>query len=156
MVIRDPEFFKLLFLHFLPRLFWFFWLPHAACGILVPQSGTGPGPSAVRAGSPNHWTTRECPCLPFLKSPHSLNCLCWPDVQSHFTDKHQEERQGSLRSPSSLPFQENSWKSYTLPLSSDWPEPARIGHTAPLSYIEDRNVVLDMSTSSPNYWMGFS
>ena len=26
-----------------------------ACGILVPQPGTEPGPSAVRVQSPNHW-----------------------------------------------------------------------------------------------------
>ena len=32
-----------------------------ACGILVPQPGIKPGPSAVKAQSPNHWTTREFP-----------------------------------------------------------------------------------------------
>jgi len=30
-----------------------------ACGILVPQLGIEPGPSAVRAKTPNHWTARE-------------------------------------------------------------------------------------------------
>ena len=40
-----------------------FW-PHAvACGILVPQPETEPLPWAVKAQSPNHWTTRE-----FLKA----------------------------------------------------------------------------------------
>ena len=33
----------------------------AACGILVPQPGIKPVPSAVSAWSPNHWTTREVP-----------------------------------------------------------------------------------------------
>ena len=32
-----------------------------ASGILVPQPGIEPRPSAVRAWSPNHWTTREFP-----------------------------------------------------------------------------------------------
>ena len=37
-----------------------------ACSILVPQQGIEPRPSAVKARSPNHWTTREFPPLPFL------------------------------------------------------------------------------------------
>ena len=36
-----------------------FWLRRAACGILVPWPGIEPGPSAVRAWSHNHWTTRK-------------------------------------------------------------------------------------------------
>ena len=32
-----------------------------ACGILVPQPGLEPGPSAVTIWSPNHWTARELP-----------------------------------------------------------------------------------------------
>ena len=39
-----------------PRRF-FFWPHHAACRIFVSQPGTGPGPLAVKALSPNHWTT---------------------------------------------------------------------------------------------------
>ena len=39
----------------------FFWLSHAACGILVPRPGIEPGVVAVKAPSPNHWTTREVP-----------------------------------------------------------------------------------------------
>ena len=34
--------------------FFFFWLLHAACGILVPQQGIEPGPSAVKSQSPNY------------------------------------------------------------------------------------------------------
>ena len=30
-----------------------------ACGIFVPQPGIKPGPMAVKAPSPNHWTARE-------------------------------------------------------------------------------------------------
>ena len=37
-----------------------------AAFILVPQSGIEPWPSAVRLLSPNHWATREFPCLLFL------------------------------------------------------------------------------------------
>ena len=36
-----------------------FWLCCAACGILVPRPGIEPAPSAVKARSPDHWTTRE-------------------------------------------------------------------------------------------------
>ena len=40
----------------------FIFLPHrAACGISVLQPGTEPGPTAVRAPSPDDWTTREVP-----------------------------------------------------------------------------------------------
>ena len=37
----------------------FFWLHHMACGILVPQPGTEPGPSATRPWSSNPWTARK-------------------------------------------------------------------------------------------------
>ena len=36
----------------------FSWLHHVACGILVPQPGIEPVPSAVKAQNPNHWTAR--------------------------------------------------------------------------------------------------
>ena len=36
-----------------------FWLHWVACGILIPQPGIEPMPSAVKAWSPNHWTSRE-------------------------------------------------------------------------------------------------
>ena len=49
-----------IFLEITVRLF-FFWPHHAACGILVPGPGVEPGPSSVRAQSPNHWTAREVP-----------------------------------------------------------------------------------------------
>ena len=42
-------------------VFNFFWLYHATCGILVPRPGIEPGPPAVEAWSPNHWTAREVP-----------------------------------------------------------------------------------------------
>ena len=37
-----------------------------ACGILVPPPGIEPRPTAVKAPSPNHWTTRELPELFFV------------------------------------------------------------------------------------------
>ena len=40
-------------------VFFFFWLCHTSCEILVPQPGTEPGPWAVWVQSPNHWTARE-------------------------------------------------------------------------------------------------
>ena len=42
-----------------------FWLRRAACGTLVPWPGVEPGPMAVKAPSPNHWTTREFPQILF-------------------------------------------------------------------------------------------
>ena len=38
-----------------------FWLHHRACEILAAQSGTEPGPTAVKARCPNHWTARKFP-----------------------------------------------------------------------------------------------
>ena len=38
-----------------------------ACGISVPRPGIEPGPPAVEAQSPNHWTAREFPDLPSLE-----------------------------------------------------------------------------------------
>ena len=35
--------------------------PAAVCGVLVPQPGTEPGPTSVKAPSPNYWTAREFP-----------------------------------------------------------------------------------------------
>ena len=34
---------------------------HVACRIVVPREGIEPVPSAAKARSPNHWTTREFP-----------------------------------------------------------------------------------------------
>ena len=48
------------------QLFVFNFWPHSvACGILVPQPGIEPAPSALGAQSLNHWTGREGPqgCL---------------------------------------------------------------------------------------------
>ena len=42
-------------LHF----FFFFWLHHTACGILVPQLEIEPTPPALEGWSLNHWTIRE-------------------------------------------------------------------------------------------------
>ena len=43
------------------NLFFFFKPCHIAFGILVPQPGIKPKPSAVKVQNPNHWTTREFP-----------------------------------------------------------------------------------------------
>ena len=43
--------------------FFFFWPRCTACRILVPRPGIEPGPPAVEAPSPNHWTAREFPLL---------------------------------------------------------------------------------------------
>ena len=41
--------------------FFSFWLRLVACGILVPRPEIKPSPSAVKAQSPNHWTSRKFP-----------------------------------------------------------------------------------------------
>ena len=46
---------------FLPRC--------VASGILVPQPGIEPRPSAVKAWSPNHWTAREFASLFLYRDP---------------------------------------------------------------------------------------
>ena len=54
-------------------LFFWPWLAACGCGILVPQPGIEPRPSAVRAQSPNYWTTRELPIKLILKANHYLS-----------------------------------------------------------------------------------
>ena|SRR5574340_1218115 len=50
---------------FISSAFWWgvggVWCHTAASGILFLQPGIKPQPSAVKALSPNHWTTREFP-----------------------------------------------------------------------------------------------
>ena len=41
--------------------FFFFWLHHTACRVLVPRPGIEPMPRAVEVQSRNHWTAREVP-----------------------------------------------------------------------------------------------
>ena len=54
--------------------FFFFLLPSSACRILVLQPGIGPGrPSAVKALSLNHWTTRKFPGLHSLTDSHIVS-----------------------------------------------------------------------------------
>ena len=54
------------------QVFFSFWPRCVACGILIPQPGIKPAPSAVNAWSPNHSTTREFPKYFFLKSKSSM------------------------------------------------------------------------------------
>ena len=62
----------------------FFWPHQMACGILVPQPGIEPVPLAVKARSPNHWTTREFPPLfKYLKMSFSFHL---PTLSQSFSD----------------------------------------------------------------------
>ena len=45
-----------------------FWLCHAACGILVPQSRIKLTTPALEGWSLNHWTFREVPQIPLFKA----------------------------------------------------------------------------------------
>ena len=54
--------------------FFYFWPCCTACRILVPQSGTEPALSVMKAQSPNQWTVREFPFFNisiFIRSSHS-------------------------------------------------------------------------------------
>ena len=44
-----------------------------ACGILVPQPGIEPAPSAVKAQSPHHWTARDFPPSSFFTAFYPLH-----------------------------------------------------------------------------------
>ena len=73
--------------------FYFLATPCVTCRILVPQPGIEPGPTAMKALSPNHWTTRELPrpksletkpplhvAVPWLTAsliPCCHHCLAW-------------------------------------------------------------------------------
>ena len=46
---------------FMLQFYFNFWPCFSACEVLVPQLGIKSGPRAVKAPSPNHWTTREFP-----------------------------------------------------------------------------------------------
>ena len=54
-----------LFLSFLLKKIFFFWLHWAACKILVPWTGMELAPPVVEGELLNHWTTREVPSLFF-------------------------------------------------------------------------------------------
>ena len=76
-----------------------------ACGILVPRSGIEPVPLAVKAQSPNHWTTKKSPGLCFLcllLAAVGLDTGSLPTTGSH------QEGTGAARTPgaSFLPLQE--------------------------------------------------
>ena len=65
-VLMWQLFFFLTFKYAIPvysdrHIFLSFFFGCTACGIIVPRPGIEPGPSAVRAQSPNPWTTREFP-----------------------------------------------------------------------------------------------
>ena len=57
-------------LDFLDRTLLLLLFGHTACGILPPQPGIEPGPSAVKAQNPNHWSTREFPRILIFLSFH--------------------------------------------------------------------------------------
>ena len=63
--------------------FFFFWLSHVACEILVPWPGIELGPSAVKSWCLNQWTTRE-----FLHFPSSYNSLWPPEPHFQLPSRH--------------------------------------------------------------------
>jgi len=59
-------------------LFYLFFWPHCmAYGILFPQPGTEFRPSAVKASSHNHWTTRDFP------KRHNLHKKTYMDLKEN-------------------------------------------------------------------------
>ena len=61
-------------------LFFFFWPCHASCEILVPSPGTEYTPSAERAQSSNHWTTRDFLTCVNFKLSNMPKILALPKV----------------------------------------------------------------------------
>ena len=75
-VFRDGHIIFFLIGYFI-CLFFFLRGPNpTACGILVPQPGIRPVPSALEAQSLNHWTVRKVPHLHHLKNM-SVKMLTW-------------------------------------------------------------------------------
>ena len=58
--------------------FFFMWPYHAACGISGPQPRTEPRPLAMKAQSPNHWTTREFQEFFILQNWNFVTIKCIP------------------------------------------------------------------------------
>ena len=58
-------------------IFYFIWLHHVACGILVPSPGIDPRSLAVKAQSPNPLDHREFPSLGFRKLLAEGHSLTW-------------------------------------------------------------------------------
>ena len=76
LVLAHSGHYLLIYNSYFPSFF-FFWLSHVACGILVPWPRIELGPSAVKSWCLNQWTTRE-----FLHFPSLYNSL-WPP-EPHF------------------------------------------------------------------------
>ena len=98
-------------------LFFFFGhATHMACGILVPQPGIKPGPTAGEAQSLNHYTTREVPTIALMVKPNGLKTTKkitpwnvanreWGKLSIQLTSLGTRTRQAELRSfPSSPSF----------------------------------------------------
>lgn len=64
-----------------------FWPCHVSGKISVPLLGIKPQPSAMKAQSPNHRTTREFPAFLFLKYHHLVvpgASYSWMDCGGHY------------------------------------------------------------------------
>ena len=73
-------------------LFYFYFLSlHVACGILVPQPWIEPGPLAVKAQSPSHWTTRKFPIMYFLKLKKVYNLVVFI-IFTNYTNSSMDSR----------------------------------------------------------------
>ena len=87
-------------MHTIPLFLFFFWLDHAACGILVLWPGILPVPPAVEAWSLNHWTAREIPTWSLLT--HSLRVPPGPTLPSRLAYSWQNYKMGKWSHASSL------------------------------------------------------
>ena len=71
-------------------IYLFFWLHHAARGILVPQPGIEPMPPELGAWSLNHWTTREVPEMNWISKE-----VVWKLIKGNLTKQESEGQRGS-------------------------------------------------------------
>ena len=80
-----------------------FWLCLRACGILVSQSGIEPWATAVKASSPNQWTTREFSNLNKLKRSEIRVCsLIVRESKQKLISERQEENLQTLGTKNTL------------------------------------------------------
>ena len=128
--LHTSLFFNWIYVYIYIYIFFFF-LPHCvACGILVPWSGIEPWPLAVKVPSPNHWTTRESPCMLPFPAPGST---VW--VEQETLEGDWRERPWyflpSLSSSSNILLQ---WLHLpAVPVPTQWPQTVGSGnHLFPL------------------------
>lgn len=101
----------------LRKFFFFFWLPHEACRILVPQAGIEPWSLAVKVQSLNHWTAKEFLRKFFMgkKKTNSLELSFSEELDLKTSELYRAEQVGQQKTLRNLGQKSPCW--------ADLPEP---------------------------------